>query len=215
MSRFGIIPASVFDLDLDAADYALLSALSTFANKDGWCWPSGERLGHMVGRSKAWVSDHLRELEDAGVIEISQKGRKLIFRLVYDVQPAELIVQPAELDVQPAEPNNRKNNTKNTLKRARAIPDDFAPSENDIKWWSEQFADVDIKRETAQFIDHAKSKNRLLIDWNAGWRNWIRKAQEFTNVRPLRRKPPDLAEIHQSFQAAKDLASSIRRSGSD
>ncbi|QVQ51320.1 hypothetical protein J4H86_21260 [Spiractinospora alimapuensis] len=64
-------------------------------------------------------------------------------------------------------------------RRARRIPPDFAATTLMRDWATANAPGVDVDRETAAFIDHAHSKGRALKDWEAGWRNWIRKAAEW------------------------------------
>lgn len=62
------------------------------------------------------------------------------------------------------------------------LPDDFSLTEGMRKWAaSEAPKGIDLERETEAFKDHARATARVLSDWDAGWRNWVRKARPVTN----------------------------------
>lgn len=66
-------------------------------------------------------------------------------------------------------------------KRGTRIPDDFALTDAMRTWGRENFPDVDGERETEAFIDYwrgATGQRATKLDWQATWRNWIRKAAE-------------------------------------
>ncbi len=52
---------------------------------------------------------------------------------------------------------------------------------------------VDPKLELARFRDWAAAKAATFVDWNAAWRNWLRKAAEFASARPAQRREPETA----------------------
>lgn len=67
--------------------------------------------------------------------------------------------------------------------RGTRLPTDWIPSREDVTWAREHFPAVDSKAETDRFRDHWKAqpgaKGRK-SDWHATWRNWIRKAAEYS-----------------------------------
>jgi hypothetical protein len=38
---------------------------------------------------------------------------------------------------------------------------------------------INLARETEKFVNHAHAHDRRQVDWEAAWRNWMLKAQEF------------------------------------
>jgi hypothetical protein len=46
-------------------------------------------------------------------------------------------------------------------------------------WASERVPAINLARETEKFKNHAKANDRRQVDWQAAWRNWMLKAQEF------------------------------------
>jgi DNA-binding MarR family transcriptional regulator len=74
-----------------------------------------------------------------------------------------------------------KNTRENPPKGPTRIPEDFNPQPESVKAMVEHFPWVDVKLETHKFKDywHAATKNAQKRDWDAAWRNWIRKAAEW------------------------------------
>lgn len=67
-------------------------------------------------------------------------------------------------------------------KRATRLPAGWEPNDTHRRIATEQGAD--IEREATQFRDHATATGRVLLDWDAGFRNWLR------NAKPSSRSPP-------------------------
>lgn len=53
----------------------LLITLSSFANKDGECWPSQKHLAEIMGTTRMMVSKNLKVLEDKGYITSVKRDR--------------------------------------------------------------------------------------------------------------------------------------------
>ncbi|PND26789.1 helix-turn-helix domain-containing protein [Sinorhizobium sp. M4_45] len=73
---------------------------------------------------------------------------------------------------------------KNTLKqesapraRATALPDDFLPDLGVALAAGLDLAEAE--RQAAIFLDYYRAKGKPLRDWNAAWRNWIRRVPDF------------------------------------
>lgn len=76
-----------------------------------------------------------------------------------------------------------------STKRATQLPDRWQPTESHKELAQE--LRVDLAREAEKFRDHAKTNGRTGKDWDAAFRNWLRKAAEFTsNVRQLPGQTP-------------------------
>lgn len=72
-------------------------------------------------------------------------------------------------------------------KRAHALPDDWIPDREVIDAMKEKFPSVDMAAEHEKFTDHFRSTGKPMKDWNAAWRNWIRRSTNFS--RPNYQKP--------------------------
>jgi len=83
----------------------------------------------------------------------------------------------------------RKNRKEEKERKNRSLPPDFTIPD-DLKTWatSKGLTEKEIENETDKFKDHHKSKGNTFKDWDAAWKNWIRKAIEY---RGGPRKPTD------------------------
>jgi len=88
--------------------------------------------------------------------------------------------------------NNHLNQSNQSLGR-RQIPDGWAP--NDKHRTKAKASGLDIDREAERFRNHATSQNRTLVNWDAGFNNWLLKAEEFQRPTPAIQTsgPPPLA----------------------
>lgn len=64
-------------------------------------------------------------------------------------------------------------------KRAAQLPADWQPKEADVEKLVASFPNVDIEHETDSFRDYWASRGEARADWDAAFRNWIRKAASF------------------------------------
>lgn len=68
-------------------------------------------------------------------------------------------------------------------KRKHAIPNDFAITEEMTSWATEEGITLDLEEQTKRFMDYHKANQKKYVDWNAAWRNWMRKATDFHNAK--------------------------------
>lgn len=73
-------------------------------------------------------------------------------------------------------------------KRAAQLPADWQPKEDDAVKLAASFPNVDIEHETDSFRDYWASRGEARADWDAAYRNWIRKAASFAKA-PVTRLP--------------------------
>ena len=73
--------------------------------------------------------------------------------------------------------------------RARALPPDFAPTDEQRQWAATVIRASQIDTETQKFIDHFTATGKAMKDWNAAWRNWIRRSREFDRQAPSDFRP--------------------------
>ncbi len=75
-NRFSILPArAVEDQRLRPAAFRVLSALGTFSDRDGWCWPSLTTLAKQCNVTRQAVHQHIQHLRKIGYIEIQRQQR--------------------------------------------------------------------------------------------------------------------------------------------
>lgn len=70
-------------------------------------------------------------------------------------------------------------------KRATQLPEGFAPNDSNIQLAIAE--GVDLRREFSKFCDHNRAKGSAYKDWHLALNNWIRRAAEYSNVRPMQR----------------------------
>ena len=73
------------------------------------------------------------------------------------------------------------------------IPEDFAPSESSCAWFASKGYAFDRDEETEKFCDYwreSKRDNAWKMDWQAAWKNWMRRTHEGFATMPARRQPP-------------------------
>jgi DNA-binding MarR family transcriptional regulator len=106
--RFAITPArAVEDERLGDAAYRLLACLGTYADKDGWCWPSMPTLADRLGITRQAVQRSIRQLAEIGYIEVEPRHRsdgsqdRNRYRLLFDRALFEVRDKTAEKVGQP------------------------------------------------------------------------------------------------------------------
>lgn len=193
--------------DLDGHERAVLVALAFHADADTLvAWPSIALLARETAFSADTCRRAIRRLMDRGVIaaELSPGRRANKYRLVA-LQPSLLASvepsppatvadsnrsqqqsQPLLLASQPSLPatrtgknRQRTGNGAHKRTRATAAPGSFTVTDVMREWAAREGVPPDrLDGETARFLDHHRSKGNTFKDWEAAWRNWMRKAAE-------------------------------------
>ena len=86
-----------------------------------------------------------------------------------------------------------------TTTRAHQLPDDWQPKPETVAAMSAAMPGVDFRLEHAKFRDHYKSSGKAMKDWDATWRNWMRRVKEFA---PTSRASTRQQETDDLFAAA-------------
>jgi uncharacterized protein YdaU (DUF1376 family) len=94
---------------------------------------------------------------------------------VADVTPATAIPTPTPT---PTPSIKERESSAKAPRPAKKCPDDFSVTQEMQDWATEHKVTVDLKTETEKFKDYTFT--RTISDWLGAWRNWIRKAQEFS-----------------------------------
>lgn len=182
--RFGIVPATLFEGDLGPDAIALYACLTTYASKNGICWPSQAELSQCLNRSQAWVSSAISQLEKNAYVRVERvKGRSSRYHLTH--QNADNTHQSADMTHQPADTEQYQEQLNNKKKAAHRLPDDF---QCDEKTWNDlqttHGIEFDIEDQFKAFCDYwwaSSSKTSTKMNWNAAFRSWIRNARKFKN----------------------------------
>lgn len=58
------------------------------------------------------------------------------------------------------------------------VPDGFVPSERGMEWAEKSWPPEFVRAETEKFVDHFRGTGGKKSDWEAAWRNWMRRAED-------------------------------------
>lgn len=85
----------------------------------------------------------------------------------------------ADAPPSPAQEPDETTPTKKPPRKTTIARSGFAPSDEDRAWCARDFPAVDIDAETEAFRDHFRSTGEARADWQATWKNWIRRTPQF------------------------------------
>lgn len=152
---------------------------------------AGATREQIVAAMKADIAE--READEAARLETKRecnRERQRRHRASRDVTPVtrdacdnnELVSPNKETPQTPKEINPHPR-TRDARARAKTLPDNWQPepfkpdgqagliaARKPVGW---------IERELSKFKDHALQNRRLCADWNAAWRNWVKRADEY------------------------------------
>jgi hypothetical protein len=77
-----------------------------------------------------------------------------------------------------------KKTTNGNAKRGTQLPRTFALTGDMRRWAKETFgAGPPLAEEFQRFCDYHRARGSVFRDWEAAWRNWMRKAVEYAEER--------------------------------
>lgn len=181
--------------DFTTLDRFLLVVLED-ARGDNGIFPSVETLARRTGASRRAVFRSLERLKESGLVTVhhrydqGRKGRQTTS--VYVIHPERFIeredVDPSEVPTAPGgtvpeEPEDTLVDAtpapaaprRNRRQPETPIPDDWKPTEAHRRLADER--GVSLQYEAEQFRLHALAHDRRLVRWDAGFSQWLRKAQ--------------------------------------
>lgn len=95
-------------------------------------------------------------------------------------------------------------------KPSTPIPDDWQP--NDTHAETAQRLHLNIDSEAEDFRNHAQAQGRRLVDWDAGFRSWLKKSAEYAQERQGRQGAyRNQAQILQDMRAQAAQATARRQ----
>ena len=59
------------------------------------------------------------------------------------------------------------------------LPENFTITEDMRAWAQQKVPDVDINDQTECFCDYWRARGRMMADWQAAWRTWMRRVPSF------------------------------------
>jgi hypothetical protein len=86
--------------------------------------------------------------------------------------------------------------------RGTSAPGIFPITEAMRAWAQANAPEVDVERETEQFLDYHRAKGNLFKDWTAAWRKWMRNATSFQKPRAMSRASSSQADMNSARQNA-------------
>ena len=95
-----------------------------------------------------------------------------------------------------------------TPKRGSRLPDDWMPREDIVQKMQAECPGVNLEAEHRKFVDHwqaVSGAKGTKLDWNKTWCNWIRRAGEWSTVKPApAARMNDVAAIGDRLQSMYD-----------
>ena len=156
----------------------VLVGLANHANHRGEAWPAVDRLSKYTGFSTRSVQRGLSELVKIDLIRVEeQPGRTNLYIITaFDQGRGDTVsgVTRSQGGTTPCHPNHKEPSTNN--RRMCQLPSDFVPTEANVEWAKATRPDVDLKDATDQFRDYWIGNGKTKLDWQATWRNWIRRS---------------------------------------
>ena len=74
-------------------------------------------------------------------------------------------------------------------KRKQPLPDDFTVTDTMRAWFAAQGFSFALQGEHERFCDYWRGRGEPMKDWEAVWRNWMRKAADFAKPKPQAQRP--------------------------
>lgn len=202
----------VWSIDLPDSEKIVLLALADSANDEGQCWPSMATLARKCSKTDRTVQAAIKSLVAAGHVtrvEVPGKGCRYA---VHPQERPEMASPPKPLRSEAASPRKDfpPKRTTPTPEAASDKPSRTIPSDADASsgkratrlpssWQPEMFQpgtvafDVvsrwepgQLERELSKFRDHwaaASGSTARKHDWQAAWRTWVIKADEWQQKR--------------------------------
>lgn len=177
-----------FDQNLHPTQKVLLLAIANYSDEDGWCFPSQETLAEKSSLSVATVRRTTTKLVEAGLVEVELRYSHTTGYRTSNGYHLPLNVSGRPTAHRSTVSGRREPSVKSSTTRARGktsepekvlIPEDFEVTEAMRSWAAEKFPAVDVDEQTERFIEHAQANGRMMVDWTATWRTWIRRADGF------------------------------------
>lgn len=170
-----------------------------------------------IGRDK--VRRILNELFEYGYLERSEtqahdeKGRLVGFDYVTR-DPEGVTQKPTKAEPTKAEPTKVIEPPKNTIPKNTivqktigkkpAIADDYQPSATILKNFDTEYPGLNLATELAKFKDHHAAKGSKFADWDRAFRNWLRRAVEWSPDAKRLRASKEFDDFLAKVKAAED-----------
>jgi hypothetical protein len=219
----------------DAAGKLVLMVLADYASEDGQSWPSINTIAEVSELSSRSVIRKLERLEELKLIARSHRQRangsnasniyqlgmpaedvrqtergsdRVSLGVVTDVHPPSDRVSLPEQSLEP------KNSPSPARARETTIQEDWKPRQADLDWAAETFPKLEITHETDSFRDYWIANGGRKVNWDAAFRNWLRKSSSFAS-RPSRATTAYPSRTERMAQRNRDILARVLSGGGE
>lgn len=189
----------------------VMLALADYANDEGECWPAVKSVAAKARMSERGVQKIMRQLQDEGWLTVTTgtgRGGCNFYRINPEPssvnavrgeqetpnmgtetpnvvpkrvnggspEPSRTIIEPSKesaVDFIDPPPERKPRNVR--------MPKNWVPNDTNIAFASQHLSPQGIQNEASKFRDYHLAKCSKFADWDAAWRNWVRKSVEFRN----------------------------------
>ena len=152
-------------------------------------------------RIRRCIAEEVAKLANEGVRDVIRSGIAVVLDYLSDTQSDtqsdqapdrasdQVPVPQTTNNQQPATINQEREGA--SAPRAHRLPADFEPSDQSRLTVMSEYPQVDIHREHAKFLDYwaaQPGQRGVKLDWDATWRNWMRRAGDESGRRPKSRQ---------------------------
>lgn len=131
----------------------------------------GKRAAAGAAGGKQKASNRLANAVANAVANGQQTGSKALPELELELEKSKALA-----DEPPAKPRKPRSGT--------AVPDEWLPTPERVSWAAEHVPRLNIQVQTEQWMDYHRAKGTTAKDWDASWRNWMRRAVDYAQARP-------------------------------
>jgi len=161
---------------------AVLIGIANHANPNGQAWPSVARLSLYSGFSEKTIRAAIKQMCQANWLHQELRlGTTPVYTLPIHGSPPERGTPPVEGRGTPPERGTKPNRTINKNK----MQSEWMPTVTMIEFaHANGFNARRVQDEADRFRDYWISTGKPMADWEATWRNWIRRNNRVQEQRP-------------------------------
>ena len=201
--KFSIIPEWLLDSGCSDKALRLYAVLARYAdNDDLTAYPGRSTLAKRMRCHRATVDRAVEELQELGAITKRKrvkdgKYQSSIYTIrraspsrtgaptpVAPMQPPPVApVQPppshpCDIELEPMNVEPVRTRTERTSNKT-AVPQSWQPETEIIRELQDKFPKIQVTDQVDTFLDYHRAKGSKFVDWNAAFRNWIRRAEKY------------------------------------
>lgn len=192
--KFRTVPDWVLESSISDGALRLYMVMLQFAdNTTGQAYPGRKLLAERLGKTEKSVDRYIDELEKIRAVTVEARWKpgsttvraSNLYHLHHVPGVATPVSPPSPQGCPHPPPTDVAGTRTNELEpmnapasrkqRARRIPDTWEP--NDTHQAKANEKNLDLAHEAETFRNHAQAHDRRLVDWDAGFRNWLTKAK--------------------------------------